>query len=108
MHSSNQNERYMSIELELYRELRLWVDETAYFAARDISNLYESGQTEFYITFMDDCLELMLDIYNVRQFKTNILDDLREEIERHLFFEYSVQYKRLMFDGNRIFVECWR
>lgn len=94
---------YKTIEIEMYRDLRDWVEEIAYFTAKEIEERAKS-EDSFYVEFLDDCLELMMDWYNCRHVYSDILSDLRMACEREIW-DRCVYGKPLIIVKNRIYFE---
>ena len=100
MQHQNKKEMYKTIEIEMYRDLRDWVEEIAYFTAKEIEERAKS-EDSFYVEFLDDCLELMMDWYNCRHVYSDILSDLRMACERELF-KRGIYAKPIKIKGNVI------
>ena len=94
---------YKTIEIEMYRDLRDWVEEIAYFTAKEIEERAKS-EDSFYVEFLDDCLELMMDLHNCRHVYSDILSDLRMACEREIW-DRCVYGKPLIIVKNRIYFE---
>jgi hypothetical protein len=101
--ASKQKEMYKTIEIEMYKDLRDWVEEIAYFTAKEIEERAKS-EDSFYVEFLDDCLELMMDLYNCRHVYSDILSDLRMACEREIW-DRCVYGKPLIIVKNRIYFE---
>lgn len=97
----------MCVEMEMYKELQVCVDEISYFVSKDIQKKYDNGEREFTVDFNDDCLDILLDIYNCRHAKADIWNDLKEEIERYLFFNTKVNFQEIEIRNTRVCVKCW-
>ena len=70
------------IELQLYPEIKTWIEEVAYFFGKEI----EDNNPNYYnFYYYDDCLLLMEDMYNVEHAHNDIMEALKEECERELF-----------------------
>lgn len=70
------------IELQLFPEIRTWIEEVSYFFAKEI----EDSNADYYnYYYYDDCLLLMEDIYNCTHVHSDIMQALKEACEKELF-----------------------
>ena len=70
------------IELMMYPELRVWIEEISYFFGKEVE---ENGSEDYDYEFLDDCLLLMEDIYNVRHIHNDLIEALRMACEREIW-----------------------
>ena len=70
------------IELQMYPELRVWIEEISYFFGKEVE---ENGSEDYDYEFFDDCLLLMEDIYNVRHIHKDLIEALRMACEREIW-----------------------
>lgn len=70
------------IELQLYPEIKTWIEETSYFFGKEVE---DSNANYYNFYYYDDCLLLMEDMYNVGHVHNDIMEALKEECERELF-----------------------
>ena len=81
----HQNKRKMkqeAIELIMYPELRVWIEEISYFFGKEVE---ESNSDHYEYHFLDDCLLLMEDIYNVGHIHNDLIEALRMACEREIW-----------------------
>lgn len=80
--ASKQKEMYNTIEIEMYTELRTWIEEISYFFGKEV----EDSNSDYYeYHFLDDCLLLMEDIYNVGHVHNDLIEALRMACEREIW-----------------------
>lgn len=80
--SSKQKRMYKTIEIEMYKDLRDWVEEISYFFGKEV----EDSNSDYYeYHFLDDCLLLMEDIYNVGHIHNDLIEALRMACEREIW-----------------------
>lgn len=69
------------IELQLYPELRVWIEEISYFFGKEVE---ESNTDTYQYEYLDDCLLLMEEIYNCTHVHKDIMAALQEACEWEL------------------------
>ena len=89
------------IELQLYPELRVWIEETSYFFGEEVQN-NNSDYYEYH--FLDDCLLLMEDIYNVGHIHNDLIEALRMACERDIW-DRCIYSKPVKIKNNLIIFE---
>lgn len=70
------------IELTMYPELRTWIEEISYFFGKEVE---ESNSDYYEYHFLDDCLLLMEDMYNVGHIHNDLIEALRMACEREIW-----------------------
>lgn len=62
------------IELQMYPELRTWIEEISYFFGKEVE---ENGGEDYDYEFLSDGLELLEDWYNVEHIHNDLIEALR-------------------------------
>lgn len=89
------------IELQLYPEIKTWIEEVAYFFGKEI----EDNNPDYYkYHYLDDCLLMMEDMYNCKHVHNEILFALQEACERELF-NRGIYGKPVKIQNNLIIFE---
>lgn len=89
------------IELQLYPELRTWIEEVSYFFGEEVQN----NNSDYYkYEYLDDCLLLMEDMYNCKHVHNDIMEVLQEACESELF-KRGIYGKPLKIQNNLIIFE---
>lgn len=86
------------VELQLYPELRTWIEEISYFFGKEVE---ESNTDTYQYEYLDDCLLLMEEWYNCAHVHNDIMEALQEACERELF-NRGIFAKPVKIKGNVI------
>lgn len=89
------------IELQLYPEIKTWIEEVSYFFGEEVQN----NNSDYYkYEYLDDCLLLMEDMYNCNHVHSGIMAVLQEACEIELF-KRGIYGKPLKIKNNLIIFE---
>ena len=97
MHCQNEKDMKELVELQLYPELREWIEEISYFFGNEVE---ESNADYYNYEYLDDCLLLMEEWYNCKHVHNYIIEALQEACERELFNRGI--YGQIKLNGNII------
>lgn len=89
------------IELQLFPELRTWIEEVSYFFGKEVE---DSNANYYNFYYYDDCLLLMEDMYNVGHVHNEIIFALQEACEKELF-NRGIYGKPVKIQNNLIIFE---
>lgn len=89
------------IELQLFPELRTWIEEVSYFFGKEVE---DSNANYYNFYYYDDCLLLMEDMYNCNHVHNGIMAALQEACEIELF-KRGIYGKPLKIKNNLIIFE---